>query len=329
MKNEYDVSIIIPVYNTNFDIFSRCINSVEKLNSKEIIVIDDGSKKEFSEFYKEYCITKNILYYKKKNGGVSSARNFGINVATSEYVMFVDSDDEVYNFSLNLSDMKKYDLIVYNINYIIDCYEVCKKELSFSISGEYTAKDIFIDSILNDNFDSPCAKMYRRNMLVKNNIYFNTDFINGEDALFNLNVLEFSSSIFYNTDIIYKYYFSINHFENRWKYKYDVLLENYKYKFEYKNKLLEKYNLTENKMLRKKMYDSCIKQMFRMCMVDLDFKNYSLKQMDEYIKELKIDSKLLSYKQYFKYMIIHLNLNFLLKVCGMIRKIYLKIKNKR
>lgn len=90
------ISIIIPVYNTE-KFLARCLNSIITQFTQEngeVILVNDGSTdnseiicQEFSERYSF------IRYFKKENGGLSSARNFGLDRATQEYVFFVDSDD--------------------------------------------------------------------------------------------------------------------------------------------------------------------------------------------------------------------------------------------
>lgn len=91
------VSVIVPVYNVEKYI-TRCLTSLvnQTIDDLEIILVNDGSKDNseqiIRQFKKDY---KNIIYVKKENGGLSSARNFGLIYATGEYVAFLDSDDYV------------------------------------------------------------------------------------------------------------------------------------------------------------------------------------------------------------------------------------------
>ena len=92
-------SVIIPVYNSEKTI-KRCIDSITLQNRSdvEIIVINDGSTDESESICKALQNEhENIIYIHQENGGVSSARNLGLSVATGEFVMFVDSDDYVDN----------------------------------------------------------------------------------------------------------------------------------------------------------------------------------------------------------------------------------------
>ena len=91
------ISIIIPVYNTK-RLLDRCIESVQKQSFAdfELLLIDDGSTDGSGEICETYANQDSrIRVFHKKNGGVSSARNLGIENASGEWVYFVDSDDEL------------------------------------------------------------------------------------------------------------------------------------------------------------------------------------------------------------------------------------------
>lgn len=100
-----DLTVIITTYN-DAKYLENAINSLLKQTKlpKEIIIVDDGSQDDLSkEIYEKKfkCIKEtNIRYYKKTNGGPSSARNYGINKASSEYIIFLDVDDSMPNYSL-------------------------------------------------------------------------------------------------------------------------------------------------------------------------------------------------------------------------------------
>ena len=95
--NETLISIIVPVYNIE-DYLPRCIESVlnQTYTNLELILVDDGSKDKSGEICDEYCKNdERIRVIHKENGGSSSARNAGINVAKGKYLGFVDSDDYI------------------------------------------------------------------------------------------------------------------------------------------------------------------------------------------------------------------------------------------
>lgn len=96
------VSCIIPVYNTE-KYLHRCIESVlaQTFTDWEMLLIDDGSTDASGSICDEYAVKdKRIRVFHKENGGISSARNLGLNYAQGEWIFFVDSDDSLPKTSL-------------------------------------------------------------------------------------------------------------------------------------------------------------------------------------------------------------------------------------
>lgn len=92
------VSIIVPVYNVE-NYLTKCLDSLigQSLQDIEILVVNDGSKDRSEEIIRQYArkYPGKIKAFSKENGGLSDARNFGIDRATGDYIGFVDSDDYV------------------------------------------------------------------------------------------------------------------------------------------------------------------------------------------------------------------------------------------
>ena len=115
------ISVIVPVYNAERYI-SLCIEKILKqtYNDFELILVDDGSTDKSGQI----CDThpqkdKRIKVVHKKNGGVSSARNRGIQEATSKFISFIDADDEVNeNYLSHLMAENKADLVVSGLTYV-------------------------------------------------------------------------------------------------------------------------------------------------------------------------------------------------------------------
>ena len=119
------VSIIIPAYNSE-KFIKRCLDSVinQIYKNLEIIVIDDASKDNTKQIIKEYAEKDNRIrpFYSSENKGVSFSRNIGLKASTGEYIMFVDSDDELTKDAVR----RMIDIAVkYNSDYV-DSYEIVK-----------------------------------------------------------------------------------------------------------------------------------------------------------------------------------------------------------
>ena len=91
------VSIIVPVYKTK-ETLEKCVNSLleQTLQEIEIILVDDGSPDESGEMCDSFSKDPRVHVVHKENGGLSSARNAGLKIASGDYIGFVDSDDYVH-----------------------------------------------------------------------------------------------------------------------------------------------------------------------------------------------------------------------------------------
>lgn len=94
---DYKVSIIIPIYNSEEYIantLNSLVNQIFDIDEMEVLMIDDGSVDRSAEICKKYAEKySNFKLYQKENGGVSKARNFGIDKAQGKYIMYLDADD--------------------------------------------------------------------------------------------------------------------------------------------------------------------------------------------------------------------------------------------
>ena len=99
------ISVIVPVYNVE-QYLPRCIDSIlaQTFTDFELLLIDDGSTDNSGKICDEYAKKKDtkIRVWHKENGGVSSARNMGLDFAKGEYIQFIDSDDFIEKICLKL-----------------------------------------------------------------------------------------------------------------------------------------------------------------------------------------------------------------------------------
>ena len=150
MKNIDLISIIIPVYNVE-QYLSRCIDSVinQTYKNLEIILIDDGSTDDSGEICDEYALKDNrIKVMHKQNGGVSSARNEGLDISKGNYIGFIDSDDfiekDMYEFL--------YDLLTKNNCDISCCNKFIFKDNKFIASKSFPKGNVLsFNEVLNDS----------------------------------------------------------------------------------------------------------------------------------------------------------------------------------
>ena len=124
--NKVKVSIIVPVYNVEAYL-EKCLDSLvnQTLKDIEIIVVNDGSpdnsQKVIDKYSKKY---KNVKSFIKKNGGLSDARNYGIEKACGEYIAFLDSDDyvtvDMYQEMYSKAKSNNFDMVVCDLNYVYE-----------------------------------------------------------------------------------------------------------------------------------------------------------------------------------------------------------------
>ncbi|MGI2294934.1 glycosyltransferase family 2 protein [Paenibacillus sp. GXUN7292] len=193
------ISIVVPVYNAE-ETLGRCIDSLlsQTFNDIEIILIDDGSKDNSGEICDTYAKKDSrIFVIHKINEGVSKARNTGIERATSDYILFVDSDDYIKDnmceVLFNAIEHTNYEVVM------------CGYERSFVFNG-YTTKSVLIlpelqaiksieqykknwvELFKKSLFNAPWGKLYKMDYIKENSIFFNESIHCGEDLLFNLEV---------------------------------------------------------------------------------------------------------------------------------------------
>lgn len=114
------LSVIVPIYNVE-KFLRRCIDSIinQSYSNLEIILVDDGSPDNCGKICDEYAALDNrIKVIHQANGGLSAARNIGIDSATGEYVAFIDSDDYIasnmYDEMISLMETNDLDIISCN-----------------------------------------------------------------------------------------------------------------------------------------------------------------------------------------------------------------------
>lgn len=203
--NNYKVSVIVPVYNLS-QYIGNTLDSIinQDFDSFEIIVVDDGSTDNSLDIIQITLKNSNIPHkiIHQENGGVSAARNKGIDEVSGDYIVFVDGDDlisknhlsELYNgktdFSLIQLVKKQGEMISDYHKYaqdIISCEDFIKMELKMEIPFNF------------------CQLMYKTGLIKDNNIQFKPNIVYGEDADFALRALSYGSEIAISNEPTYIY----------------------------------------------------------------------------------------------------------------------------
>ena len=159
-------SIIIPVYNVEMYI-SKCIESVkgQTLTDFECLIIDDGTKdKSIEKAIEAIGNDERFKIYHKTNGGLSDARNYGIDKATGEYLFFLDSDDYIGNTLLedtyNMAKKCDSDIVCFDMMYVYD-----NDEEKISSGADFECKSYKDDKSVIFINNSSNNKIYRRSFM--------------------------------------------------------------------------------------------------------------------------------------------------------------------
>lgn len=198
------ISIIVPVYKVE-KYLDRCVESIVNQTYKdlEIILVDDGSPDDCPKMCDEWAEKdERIKVVHKVNGGLTSARNAGLDVATGEYIQFVDSDDylEKKASEILITNLQKNnaDLSVGNFTYV-----------------GFNLKQPIMDSFITTKQSEVIQKLYTQglfnfvwNKMYKKSLILNKESIvqkYGEDFLFNCEYLKNCNKIAYINERIYNY----------------------------------------------------------------------------------------------------------------------------
>ncbi len=182
------ISVIVPVYNTENKL-KKCIESIlnQTYTDIELILVDDGSTDLSLDICRDFEMKdKRVRVYSQKNSGVSVARSLGLDMATGEYVGFIDSDDYIESCMFeNLVEFmhEGYDFAA--------CGHVCETEegvtqeaTSGNIRSLNSLEEILICMFSPDGCGpNVCNKLFRRDIIEKFDIRFSKEYVIGEDMI--------------------------------------------------------------------------------------------------------------------------------------------------
>ncbi len=234
MRSKIKYSVIVPVYNVESYV-EYCLKSLinNNLDNYEVIIVNDGSTDNSLSLCEEIASNcDKIKIISQKNGGLSSARNSGLNIAEGDYILFVDSDDwvdsnylHVINNALSLSGSS--DIIVFGYESVVNesnKRDIVKLESRLYLKNEIGEAVAYLDNN-GISFNLAWNKVYKRWLFEK--ISFNPSISYCEDLVFNSSVFNMVDKVYVSNDGYYKYRITLdsltnNHFYNNYREMADI-----------------------------------------------------------------------------------------------------------
>lgn len=204
--NEYKVSCIVAIYNSKY-FLDKLITSIIKqtYSNIEVILIDDGSPDNSGAICDRYAVDdKRIKVIHKKNGGVCEARNFGLQVATGDYVMIIDGDDwlelDCVEYMMELIQRTDSDMAFSDIVFTTRDRKQTEKDYIETWSAEKAAVMIIYPYMAL----GPWNKIYSSKLLRDNNISFSVPWF-GEGLCFAVTAAQHSNHVGVGHRKVYNY----------------------------------------------------------------------------------------------------------------------------
>lgn len=272
------VSIIIPAYNTR-DVINRTLHSVEQqtYSNYEMIIVNDGSTDGTKEFLDKYGSSRdNVIIYHQENKGVSAARNIGIELASGEFICFLDSDDTYESTFLEkmLAHIQKT-----NAKAAFCFYKEIVDTQIFYWEARYSNENQLSTFLEENGYFTFCAMLLHKNILSENNIKFKEKMKLAEDILFTVQVIN-KTKLSCVPEYLYNYHKRENSATtSKWN-KEDWMNELDGWKFVY-NYLLENYYKSDKDRALNRLKKIIIKKELTYLMEQL--KNFNYKNIKEYV----------------------------------------------
>lgn len=324
MKN-IKISVIVPIYNTE-KFLRKCIDSIinQTLEEIEIILINDGSTDNSHNICLEYTkkYPEKIRYVNNRNIGCSATRNLGVKLAQGEYIAFVDSDDYIentmYEEMLLIAEKKEKDIVISGINYVDIVNNKIKVEIPKPLKNKY-------DFLLRENkITNPYNKIFKKNLIIKNNIIFPIDTHCVEDLVFCFKAVMSTKKIGY----IYKSFYNYISHGNNSVYNLEKRLGVF-ISFNEIYRFMEENNFINNRELIDKFYK--LYNFYAIIWTFNMLSDYKKVSKEDYIKYKKIftekliEQKFLNFKS--RILIMKCKLKIYLKRNPLIYLTFKRIKN--
>ena len=200
------ISIIVPIYNAE-RFLERCIESVinQEHSDWQLILIDDGSKDDSWPICQKSAILDNrIIAIHQDNKGAGTARNVGIEKATGDYIVFLDSDDYISENYLSLLSSHDEDVVFIDVQVVNTQGDVLRREY-MSPFKNYSIDDIIRFQMTGRIPWGGVRKAVKLQLLNKYNIRYSNHKV-GEEALYSFNLLNNAKSVAFIEEPLYNYF---------------------------------------------------------------------------------------------------------------------------
>jgi len=205
------LSVVVPAYNASKTILRTLASLMDQSVEREmyrIIVVDDGSVDDTLQLCLEYAEQhENLLVLHQENGGVSSARNLGINHAVGRWITFVDSDDVVVPEYVEtvVTTAPEVQCVVFDHYVGKECVFTPEKRWMRALSDQIYDASGVLEWICDQKLNSPWDKRYELSVIQEHDIRFNPYISMGEDFLFNFHYVTQIQSVYVSAKAIYVY----------------------------------------------------------------------------------------------------------------------------
>ena len=202
------VSVIVPVYKAE-KYLHRCVDSIlaQTFTDFELLLVDDGSPDRSGDICDQYAAADpRVRVFHKPNGGVSSARNLGIEKANGEWLMFVDADDTISKdlFIKSSTHFSDSQIIKFGFNC---CSQKTGEVLASRLEKQLNSiKDYRYLILSRDLIVASWSAIFKKELLCKNHILFDKSIKNGEDWLFQVQAIFHAERVITIDYIGYNYY---------------------------------------------------------------------------------------------------------------------------
>ncbi len=204
------LSVIVPIYNSE-ETIGRCLDSLLNQSQRriKIICVNDGSTDGTLEILRRYrTISSKIRIIDQANKGRAAARNAGLDVVKTKYVMFCDSDDyfepQMCENMLDVMDKNEVDLAVCGIKMIYEAHEEMSQSDEEYYRLKYDGIKVVDEKVIMDTDDSVCNKIFMMDIIRDKKIRF-PDGLNNEDYYFSNAYMSVSRRVFFLKQKLYNY----------------------------------------------------------------------------------------------------------------------------